>query len=164
MNNVLRFLSFAIILLIGSSCNNNDAQRKFEAEAYGPVTGFTETDNQQNIISKDDDDWRISPIYAGLIDIEPVFPNPLLYGSVAYLEVTLNGAPISSFMQLGFLNYQDQWTPIQQQDVTSDFDVLTFVIDSRIFGSNAELARGLHRLLLFDGGQRLVTYGDIQID
>ena len=52
MNNVLRFLSFAIILLIGSSCNNNDAQRKFEAEAYGPVTGFTETDNQQNTNTK----------------------------------------------------------------------------------------------------------------
>ena len=36
-----------------------------------------------------------------------------------------------------------------------EFELVTFVIDSRNFGSSAELARGLHRLLLYDGNQRL---------
>ena len=79
------------------------------------------------------------------------------------LRNDLNGAPVQSYVELGYLNYNNRWIPLQQETVGSEFELVTFVIDSRNFGSSAELARGLHRLLLYDGNQRLITYGDIFI-
>ena len=48
-------------------------------------------------------------------------------------------------------------------DITSDFEFVSFLINTRQFGSTAEQARGIHRMLLFDGNQRLITYGDLLI-
>ena len=62
-----------------------------------------------------------------------------------------------------YMHGYNRWIPLQQETVGSEFELVTFVIDSRNFGSSAELARGLHRVLLYDGNQRLITYGDIFI-
>ncbi|MEL0010887.1 MAG: hypothetical protein VW868_04935, partial [Bacteroidota bacterium] len=107
--------------------------------------------------------WRVSPFYEGLLQVLPLFPNPINYGGTAYIEITLNGAPIQSYLELGYLNFNQRWVPLQQEIVNSEFELVTFVIDTRNFGSNAELARGLHRLLLYDGNQRLITFGDLLI-
>ena len=166
MNNINRLLIPFNLLLLGlllTSCQQDSAQQQYEAEAYGPIEGYTQTDLQQNVLSEDKKDWQVSPYYEGLIRILPLFPNPISYGGTAYLEMTLNGAPIQSYVELGYLNFNNQWIPLQQETVSSEFELVTFVIDSRNFGSSAELARGLHRLLLYDGNQRLITYGDIFI-
>ncbi|MBK98349.1 MAG: hypothetical protein CL672_06105 [Balneola sp.] len=163
INRLLILYSFLFLWLLLSSCQQDSAQQQYEAEAYGPVEGYTQTDLQQNVLSHDKKDWQVSPYYEGLIRILPLFPNPINYGGTAYLEMTLNGAPVQSYVELGYLNYNNQWIPLQQETVSSEFELVTFVIDSRNFGSNAELARGLHRLLLYDGNQRLITYGDILI-
>ena len=166
MNNNKRLLIPFILLLLGlllTTCQQDSAQQQYEAEAYGPIEGYTQTDLQQNVLSQDKKDWQVSPYYQGLIRILPLFPNPISYGGTAYLEMTLNGAPIQSYVELGYLNFNNQWIPLQQETVSSEFELVTFVIDSRNFGSSAELARGLHRLLLYDGNQRLITYGDIFI-
>ena len=166
MNNNKRLLIPFILLLLGlllTTCQQDSAQQQYEAEAYGPIEGYTQTDLQQNVLSQDKKDWQVSPYYEGLIRILPLFPNPISYGGTAYLEMTLNGAPIQSYVELGYLNFNNQWIPLQQETVSSEFELVTFVIDSRNFGSSAELARGLHRLLLYDGNQRLITYGDIFI-
>ncbi len=166
MNSINRLLIPYFFLPLGlllGSCQQDSAQQQYEAEAYGPIEGYTETDLQQNILSEDKKDWQVSPYYEGLIQILPLFPNPISYGGTAYLEMTLNGAPVQSYVELGYLNFNNQWIPLQQEIVSSEFELITFVIDSRNFGSSAELARGLHRLLLYDGNQRLITYGDIFI-
>jgi len=166
MNNNNRLLIPFTLLLLGlllTTCQQDSAQQQYEAEAYGPIEGYTQTDLQQNVLSQDKKDWQVSPYYEGLIRILPLFPNPISYGGTAYLEMTLNGAPIQSYVELGYLNFNNQWIPLQQETVSSEFELVTFVIDSRNFGSSVELARGLHRLLLYDGNQRLITYGDIFI-
>ena len=166
MNNNNRLLIPFTLLLLGlllTTCQQDSAQQQYEAEAYGPIEGYTQTDLQQNVLSQDTKDWQVSPYYEGLIRILPLFPNPISYGGTAYLEITLNGAPIQSYLELGYLNFNNQWIPLQQETVSSEFELVTFVIDSRNFGSSAELAHGLHRLLLYDGNQRLITYGDIFI-
>lgn len=166
MNSINRLLIPTFFLVLGlmlTSCQQDSAQQQFEAEAYGPAEGYTETDLQQNVLSQDKQDWRVSPYYEGLIRVLPLFPNPISYGGTAYLEMTLNGAPVQSYVELGYLNFNNRWIPLQQETVGSEFELVTFVIDSRNFGSSAELARGLHRLLLYDGNQRLITYGDIFI-
>ena len=142
MNNINRLL-IPFILLLGlslTSCQQDSAQQQYEAEAYGPIEGYTQTDLQQNVLSQDKKDWQVSPYYQGLIRILPLFPNPISYGGTAYLEMTLNGAPIQSYVELGYLNFSNQWIPLQQETVSSEFELVTFVIDSRNFGSSAELA------------------------
>ena len=145
------------------SCTNDDAQLKFETQAYVEPSNFTETDGTGNIVREDADDWRISPLYIGLADVFPIFPNPVLYGSTAELEVELSGAPVSSALELGFLTETNNWVSLQSLDVTSDFEIFSFRVDTRQFGASAEQARGLHRILLFDGNQRMISYGDILI-
>ncbi|MGB0346578.1 MAG: hypothetical protein ACPGGA_03775 [Balneolaceae bacterium] len=162
MKKIYHLLFIAFYLLI-VSCTNDDAQQKFESQAYGEASNYTETNFQGDIVRADSDDWRISPLYVGLASVQPVFPNPVQYGSNINLEVELNGAPVSTIIELGYLNESNAWFPLQIQDITSDFELVTFFINTRQFGNSAEQARGIHRLLLFDGNQRLISYGDLLI-
>jgi hypothetical protein len=163
VKRLLLFTFFLIQSVFWLNCTQDDAQQQFEAEAYQPASGYTKTDLQQNVLETDKQDWRVSPFYEGLLQVLPLFPNPINYGGTAYIEITLNGAPIQSYLELGYLNFNQRWVPLQQEIVNSEFELVTFVIDTRNFGSNAELARGLHRLLLYDGNQRLITFGDLLI-
>lgn len=163
MKRLLLFTFFLIQSVFWLTCTQDDAQQQFEAEAYQPASGYTKTDLQQNVLETDKQDWRVSPFYEGLLQVLPLFPNPINYGGTAYIEITLNGAPIQSYLELGYLNFNQRWVPLQQEIVNSEFELVTFVIDTRNFGSSAELARGLHRLLLYDGNQRLITFGDLLI-
>jgi hypothetical protein len=156
----LLFITFSLFLL---SCTNDDAQQKFESQAYGEPSNYTETNFQGDVVRADSDDWRIAPLYVGLAEVRPIFPNPVQYGANINLEVELNGAPVSTVIELGFLNESNAWFPLQIQDITSDFELVTFFVNTRQFGSTAEQARGIHRLLLFDGNQRLISYGDLLI-
>ncbi len=148
------------------SCTGNDAQEEFERSAYSPANGITITDNSSNIIGDpDEDDWRVSPFYSGLATIEPAFPNPILYGTAATLEVNMTGNSFTSVLELGYFDFQDRWTQIDLKDNIEEFGFTSFRIDAgQLFGENAEVSRGLYRLVLFDGNQRVVTYGDIEIE
>lgn len=162
MKNIT-FTLFIIVSLLTAGCGNDDAQIKFESQAYTEPANITETNFQGEIVRVDSDDWRISPLYIGLADVQPVFPNPVQFGSNISLEVELNGAPVSTILELGYLNQSNTWIPLQLQDVTSDFELLTFLVNTRQFGSSADQARGIYRMLLFDGNQRLISYGDLLI-
>lgn len=156
---------FVLLLFILSSCTSNDAQESFERRAYNPAEGITQTDNNANIIgSADDDDWQTSPFYSGLASIEPAFPNPVLYGTTSNLDVFMNGNSLTSILELGYFDFQDRWNQISVKEDVSEFSAISFIVNTELFGSNAELARGTHRLIIFDANQRVVTYGDIQID
>lgn len=148
----------------GSSCTNNDDQNRFEAEAYSVPSGYTETDSQRNIINTDEDDWRISPLYAGLIRVvDPPFPNPVTYGLEFEIYIRVDAAPAGSSIQLYYFNDRDtRPTILDSQPVVDDFDDVVFRITTDHFGTGTQ-ARGLHRLLVFDGNQRIISYGDLLI-
>ena len=160
----LFILLFLMTVTFGTVCTNNDAQNQFEAEAYRLPEGYTETDSQSNVVREDSDDWRISPIYAGLISIfDPAFPNPVTYGTQFEITVRVDAAPAGSIMQLYYFNsVNTKPTLIDPQTVSDDYVDVVFRISTNQFG-NATVARGLHRLLIFDGNQRIVSYGDLLI-
>jgi len=162
MKNIA-FTLFIFASLILSGCGNDDAQIKFENQAYSEPSNFTETTFQGDVVRLDSDDWRISPLYIGLANVQPIFPNPVQYAANINLEVELSGAPVSSIIELGYLDASSEWSPLQIQDITSDFELVTFIVNTRQFGGTAEQARGIHRLLLFDGNQRMISYGDLLI-
>jgi hypothetical protein len=165
MNTFSRIFIFIILSITVVSCTRNDAQEEYERSAYAQAEGFTSTDFNGNIEgSEDEDDWRTSPFYTGLASVEPVFPNPVSYGTTANLDVYLNGASFTSVLELGYLDISGNWVQLQFMEDVTDFSVNTMLINTQLFGSNAEIGRGLYRLILIDGSQRIITYGDIRID
>ena len=163
MKNPTLYFLLLILTVFGTVCTNNDAQNKFEALAYALPSNYTETDFQGNTVREDSDDWRISPFYLGLVDVEPIFPNPIGYGNNATLDVNVNGVSFSSIMEVGYLTEANNFIDLQILDVASDFEILSFTINTNQFGT-ATAARGIHRLLLIDGNQRIISYGDLLIE
>ena len=155
---IYTILYFSII-----SCASDDSQRKFEQEAYAKAENYTETTLNGNILKVDSDDWRISPFYSGLVNVEPISPNPVQYSNTTYLNVEIKGTPVSTSIELGYLDNTNSWFPLETQIIEIEFYTITFNVNTRQLGSTAEQARGLHRLLLFDGNQRLISYGDLLI-
>ncbi|MCG8374403.1 MAG: hypothetical protein MI700_12755 [Balneolales bacterium] len=146
-------------------CSNSDAQVEFENQAYSIPQNITETDFQGNIVRPDSDDWRISPVYVGLAEIEfPAFPNPVDWGNSFEFTVDLRGA-ISSFVEVYYFNTTFAEVPqfLDRQNITGDFENLVFRLDTEQFGG-ADRARGIHRILIFDGNQRMISYGDLLIE
>lgn len=162
-NHFITLLILVFVAFMGWSCANDDAQSKFEVQAYGEPANYTETNFQGDIVRNDTDDWRISPLYQGLASVQPIFPNPVQFGTNVTLEIDIKGAPASSSIEVGYLNQSNQWIFLQQQDLQNDFELLTFLINTRQFGSSLSQAQGIKRMLVFDGNQRLISYGDILI-
>lgn len=164
MKKISSLLLCLTLLSVLISCGGNDAQDSFEREAYKLADNITVTNFQGEVITKDDDDWRVSPFYTGIADISPAFPNPVPYVDTATLEVFINGSPLSSYLELGYLDELGNWNQLEVQESVGDFTLNTFRINPVQFGANADLAKGLYRLILIDGNQRIITYGDIMIE
>lgn len=159
------FLLFSMFLLAG--CVKNDAQREFEQEAYSTPSNFTETDpNSGEVLDNDPDDWRTSPIFQGLINVIPPYPNPAKTDQLIQFHMDVTG--VQSVNGLEVLVRFDDGT---FRSLYDNFETLhTGYNDFRInpiefarFGS-VEEARGLHRVFIYNGNQQLISYGDIMIE
>ena len=150
-----------------AACSGNDDQSEFEKEAYRDPFGYTETNNQGTIISVDDDDWRVSPFYQGLVDINPPFPNPASIGSPINFEVNIVGIQSVAGLDVQIRYPNNQWNNLYLSfDSPLPPGINTFQLDPVTLGQfgTAESARGLHRIFFFDFNQRLISYGDILVE
>lgn len=160
----LTFITIIVLL----SCTSSDAQREFESEAYRDPSGITRTTSQGEVIGIDPDDWRASPFFQGLIEVKPAYPNPIELGGVINFDYfVLSTQPVNGLQvitrdvngQLSNYIYTSSSNPL-------NIGVDNFRIDSKSLspdGSDA-LARGLHRVFFFDLNQRLISYGDIEVE
>lgn len=160
----LVFLALSLFLFV-ASCTNNDAQAEFEQRAYAEPEGITRTDQNGNIVGDPDkDDWRSSPFYAGIAIIEPAFPNPILYGTTISIDIDLSGNSFTSYVQVGYFDFNNRWTQLNERfDILED-DFFTLEVNAGLFGSDVSTARGTYRLILFDGNNRVISYGDITVE
>lgn len=165
-----KFYSSVIFLLLFASitsCTRNDAQREFEQEAYSAPNNFTETTSQGTIVSEqDEDDWRTSPRFQGLIEINPPYPNPVQTNQNVLLEVEVTGVQSVSDIEV-FVRLDNG----ELRSVYRHFDpirtgITVFTINPIEFGisSTPEEARGLKRIYLFDLNNRMISYGDILVE
>ncbi|WP_350200148.1 hypothetical protein [Gracilimonas sp.] len=155
-------------MLMLASCTRNDAQREFEKEAYSFPANFTETTNQGVVQNLDEDDWRTSPLFQGLIEIVPPYPNPVLTSQNIQFEVNVTGINSVTGIQV--------WTELpngRQQIIYEDFETLqpgltTFQIDPILLSwdsnNSPEGARGLNRVYIFNANQQMISYGDIMVE
>lgn len=166
------YLPFFVLLfaLLSLNCTRNDDQRDFEQEAYRIPQNFTRTTAQGEVTSVDEDDWRIAPLFQGLIEIEPPFPNPSNTTSAIQFEIEITG--VQSITGLEVIVFFDDYDPnygsnvLYYENQTLQPGLTTFQINPIELGEEpvAESARGLHRIFIFDGRQQLISYGDIKIE
>lgn len=164
---------FAFTCLILAGCSKSDDQKRFEEEALRAPQNITETGPGGKIIEnkEDPDDWRISPMYQSLIFIgEPRTllpnPNPVGYNDRIILELYLGSIETLSSITIFAFDSMSQNTGlnITRSDLSSSnfisIEILGQDIAGGFGGSNAS---GLYRILISDGRNNIITYGDVQI-
>tara|TARA_R100000908_G_scaffold65419_1_gene56060 strand:- start:34745 stop:35245 length:501 start_codon:yes stop_codon:yes gene_type:complete len=159
-------VTLLLMLLAISSCTRNDAQRDYEREAYTQASGFTETNNQGQVQSPDEDDWRTSPLFQGLIDVVPVYPNPTSTSQAVQFEVDVTGVQSVSGIEVMTRFPDNTFRSLYQQFETLEPGLTTFQINPLEFAQfgNPEGARGLNRVFIFDGRGQMITYGDVMVE
>lgn len=159
-------LVIGVILLSG--CGGVDEQQQFEQRANRPPEGFTETTEGGKVVNRDPDDWSTAPIYQGVIEFDPAYPNPV---DSPGDRVTLLFHVIFEDIQGGLLlrafdnSSPPRFIPLDEvPDAQQGF--WQFDFNPTVLSTTGDLSsiKGLHRLYVFDSQNNLVTYGDLKID
>ncbi|AXJ01507.1 hypothetical protein CYPRO_2261 [Cyclonatronum proteinivorum] len=166
----LILFALSALLALNSACSStDDAQRDFEREAFRTPSGITETDGSGNIISTDEDDWRIGPLFAGFVEVQqPAFPNPTT-GQILSIELlvtglgAVNGLDVMTLDDRNFFKrlFFDERTPLPVGFTQITINPVQFAPGG---SGTISGARGLHRVFIFDGRENLITYGDIRVE
>lgn len=172
MNLKTTYLPVFLILFLfaAAGCGQDDDQREFEREAYQLPDGITETEGNGTIISEDPDDWRTSPFFQGLIFVEPAFPNPVTISDLLNIEIDVTGFDAVSGLTVAVLienAANAQFRPlftVNQNPLPPGFTSIN--INPLELGrfNTPESARGLHRLIIFDNRQNIISYGDVLVE
>ena len=168
LNHIKAFLTVLLLLSLGSGgCDSDEAQTQFENEAFSQPSGITETTRNREVVSEDEDDWRISPMYEGLIQfVDLPYPNPVQSGDVTFLlQAKVSGA-VPGLRILGYNENRqlvDLLLPPERNTLNTGFHEYSFSPDNLSYTGNRNNVAGLHRIFIFDGNDNLVSYGDIEI-
>lgn len=166
-----------VLLLVGftlAGCSKSDDQRKFERQAHSDPSQITETNTQGKVLSTDPDDWRISPMYRGLVsigvgisDFQPPYPNPLPLNQDLTLNLYINDIEtLSRFEIRTYRLPQGISGPIYTEDDLSPPTLVSPSLSGQLIAGSTggSQASGLYRILIYDGQQNVITYGDIRIE
>ncbi len=155
----LAALSMAFLF---SSCDAQGQQDDFVNEAGLPASGITRIlDNAYggDVCSEDPDDWRISPVYSGVIRIERgAAPNPASSALVTIDFTVLQLSRIRGSLSLRAFGSGNTFITLDTVLDASSPGGYVFQFNSSVLQEN-----GLHRLFIFDGVGELVSYGDIEL-
>ena len=161
-------LLLSLILLAG--CGQSDDQREFEREAFAAPDNFTETTGDGTIENNvDPDDWRVSPFYQGYVaDVYPAYPNPVETTGQINIDVDVLGINAVPGLILVVYYYEQGGTdPIfesTQNPLPPGNNPINFsALELGRFDTN-ESRRGLHRVILLDSNENVISYGDIMVE
>lgn len=170
--NLLYFgknLSILVVLLLLAGCGQNDDQREFERQAYSAPDGITETDEDGDIVdgNEDRDDWRVSPFYKGLVDIDsPAYPNPVQTTGVVRIRIFNRPDAVTT---LRVVVLEETGGPIEIGSLSQDLpvnDTTPISINPRELTrfNTIEAITGFKRVILLDATNNVVSYGDILVE
>jgi len=161
---------FTLMILALSGCGQDDDQREFEQEAFQLPEGITETEGNGDIVSEDPDDWRTSPFFQGLVFVSPAFPNPVSIGDQLNLEIEVSGIDAVSGLTVAVLiddaanaQFRSLYTVNQNPLPPGLTSIPINPIELGRFNS-PESARGIHRLIIYDNRQNIISYGDVRVE
>lgn len=169
----LKYLTTLTLIFVLSSCDKGDDDCSF----YNyPVANFTQININRQITRKDDNDWRISPKFAGDVIVEPAFPNPSS-GYDIQVPVTIFNNSYGILSNIGIIGQDNagRWVNLQVgligENTTPDPGYYELKIDLRKLSSTGKLSDvlGLKRIYVInsyldsDLCRSIISYGDIQI-
>lgn len=154
-------------LLFLLSCGQDEAQLQFEREAFGEPSGFTKTSGTGEIDREnvDEDDWRISPFFSGLVySVDPIYPNPVLSNDRLTLQISLAGINDIQRIQVYSFSYQLQASILVEVYPGPIRSIVILSLDAGTIPFHRENPLGLHRLIVTDERENVITYGDVLIE
>lgn len=160
------------MVLLGAGCSKSDDQRQFEDQARTEPSGITEmTAGGEPVSNKEDpDDWHVAPMFAGYVEVEkPAFPNPVSFNSNLRIELSvLPGLDNLQYIEVWAFEFPNQFHPgpLATIDNVSSSQLLTLNLTAgNITGSSGGSgASGTYRLMLYDGRENLISYGDVRVE
>ena len=165
------FAGLLLFMILVVACSRSQDQVEFEKNAFQIPTGFTETTPNGEIISVDEDDWRIGPMFQGLIEVEvPPFPNPTR-GESLEMQLLINGR-INGIRAVAYYDMFDErtWRLLDEHNQSPVEDMLVILTinpadfdRTRSYSAARNINNGLHRLFIYDNRNNLITYGDIKL-
>ena len=172
-NILVRCILFLVLVCQAAGCSRSQDQIEFEQQAFRTPDNFTETTPNGEVVRRDEDDWRIGPMFQGFVEVQvPPFPNPT-HGEPVQIEILVTGVgSVLGLQAVGFYDLFDERSRrvLYYHDRSPlDFGILVFNINPAEFDirNNYSEARrtndGLHRLFIFDHRNNLITYGDIKL-
>jgi len=162
---LLAFLAFSV-----AGCSQDDDQRDFEQEAFSFPEGFTETDGSGKVISEDPDDWRTAPFFQGLVFVDPAFPNPVQVSGQLMINIEIAGIEAVSGLSVVVLiesGANPELRPVYtdpQSPMPTGISVISISPIQLGRFNTVESARGLHRLIILDGRNNVISYGDVMVE
>lgn len=163
IHHLPRYPLFLLLLLLAASgCDGSSERTAFDDKAFAAPEGITRTTAEGAVVEADADDWQIAPGYRGRIAVEPAYPNPT-GGQFLTIDLRVDFADAVRG-QLGVFRYDEETgrltflEPVPEATTPGFYSV---TIPSAALDPNRT-----QRLILldqFDGGDAIVTYGDVRI-
>lgn len=164
-------LPLSLLLAAGlflNSCSKSDDQRRFEDRSQAEPAGITEMTADGHAVEDraDPDDWETAPMYSGLIEVEtPAWPNPVSFNSNLRIDLYLYGVDNLNRIEVYAFEFPGQLYGISSLDLSSSSSLVTINLNAdAIATSSGAGASGIYRLLLYDGRENLITYGDVLVE
>ena len=163
-----------LVLLVVAGCERSQDQVRFEQEAFRTPSNFTETTPNGEIVRRDENDWRIGPMFQGFIEVEtPPYPNPTRGEPLRMELFVTHVGNISGLRAVAYYDMYDSRTrrtlylhdrdPLEFGTLVFDFNPAEFD-RSNSYGNARQINNGLHRLFIYDNRFNLITYGDIKLE
>lgn len=156
--------------MVFTSCGQNDDQRAFEEQAFSLAENITETDPSGKIVTEDPDDWRTAPFFQGLVFVNPAFPNPVLVSDRLDINVEITGIEAVSGLRVVVLlesgptiEFKPLYTS-SEQPLPPGLTVASINPVELGRFNTVESARGIHRIILLDNRENVISYGDVRVE
>lgn len=142
-----------------ASCDTQDLQRDFEAQAFAAPSGFTQTTETGETIAVDADDWRTAPAYYTRIEVDPAFPNPPATAGLVTIPIKVREFnTVQGGLELVVFDVNRIARRLDDIRSARDPGAYVFKFSPLLLGQT-----GLVRVFIVDPLGELVSYGDVQL-
>lgn len=169
MRLLFSMITCSLCCLLLSACEVSEDQLRFEEEAYRVPTGYTKTNERGIVLLEDPDDWRIAPMFTRLVSVEPVYPNPTKGDDLRIqVYVERNEAVFGLYIvRVDPKSYPYRLIPLyRNMQSPANPGLLNIIIPFKLIFPQYPLLdeRGLHRILILDGRDQIISYGDVMLE